>query len=570
MKFKKLTLSICFIFLMCLFLPSKHVQASTSVSDFVRTLYLNVQGREPDTAGLNFWTNRLTSKKISGADIVKEFIFSAEFTKKGLSNEQYINTLYKTVLNRSSDINGRVYWTGLLNSYHTRLNVLTQIIASPEFANTCKNYGIIQGRIILTDPMDTSPNTVSFVSRAYSSFLNRNADSNGLQYFVNSLATKNITAAQLIEILTNSDEFVKSQVSSQEYITRLYNGILLRTPDKGGYNSWLNVLMNGYSRRYLLSTFVNSSEFKDLCTKSNLTPGVISLSSLDSPSNGIIVGYTNTSLNLRTAPSMQSNIIGSIPNGSKVIIANKFFDSSNGSEFYQIKWIKNASTNPVLLEGYSSAPNIYVVTDTSNNSMLGVLSGQYESNGNPGSVSSGTGDYGGVSYGVWQFSSKLGSLSSFVLWLSSNNPGYYNSLNNARKLDGGNFGTNFNNTWKRLGKDSYHEFYELQHSYIKTKFYDVLVNNLKSTGNYETRLRSFAVRNVLWSTAVQHGPSGAYNIINKFKNTTNISQFITSTYTERSRVDIYFPSSPTLHNSLINRFNSEKTDALKIYNYELQ
>jgi len=570
LKFKKIALSICFALLVSTFLPAKPVQASTSVSDFVRTIYLNVQNREPDTVGLNYWTNRLKLKKTSGADIVKEFILSAEFTKKGLSNEQYINTIYKTVLNRSPDLNGNLHWTGLLNSYYTRLNILSQIISSTEFATTCKSYGILQGQIILTDPMDIHPKIAEFVDKSYSAILNRKSDYTGLKYHVTLLAAKKITASQLIEMLTNSDEYIKSQISSNEYITRLYKGTLLREPDKQGFNVWLNFLMNGYSRRFLLNNFVNSPEFKNLCAKSNLAQGTIALSSLDYPYNGVIVGYTNTILSLRSAPSTSSKVIASIPNGSKVIISNRFFDTTSHSEFYQIKWIKNPNNTPVLMDGYSSAPYIHVITDTVNNSMLGVLSGQYESNGNPGSVSSGVGDSGGVSYGVWQLSSKVGSLSSFMLWLSSEDPSYFSSLDNARKLDGGTYGTNFNTIWKTFGLNDYREFYELQHKYIKSKYYDVLVNNLMSTGNYEPRLRSFAVRNVLWSTAVHHGASGAYNIISKFKSVTDINQFISSIYAERSKVDIYFSSSPTLHASLINRFIREKADALKVYNYEVK
>lgn len=570
MKFKKFALSICFIVLISSFSPSKSVHASTSISDFVTSLYINIQGRSPDTAGLTYWTNSLSSKKITGSDIVTSFFLSPEFIQKDMSNENYVNILYVTILNRSPDLSGSLYWTNLLNSYYSRLSILAQFINSPEFATTCKNYGIVQGQIILTESIDLYPKVNEFVAKSYSSILNRSADSNGLQYYVNLLVSKKITAAQLIETFTNSDEFIKSEVSSNDYITRLYNGILLRSPDNVGFSCWLNVLMNGYSRRYILSTFVSSPEFTALCKQTNLTQGAVSLSSLDYPYNGVIVGYTSTSLNLRVSPSLKSNVIASIPNASKVIINNRFYDSEGHVEFYHIKWIQNASTSPVLLEGYSASPYIHVITDTINNSMLGALSGQYESNGDPGSVSSGIGDNGGVSYGVWQLSSKVGSLSSFMLWLSSENLTFFNTLDGARKLDGGAYGTNFNTNWKTLGKDYYHEFYELQHKYIKSKYYDVLLKYLMSTGNYESRLRSFAVRNVLWSTAVQHGSSGASNIVNKFKTVTDINQFIDKIYTERSNVDVYFSLSPTLHDSLIKRFLNEKADALKVYNYELK
>ena len=49
--------------------------------------------------------------------------------------------------------------------------------------------------------------------------------------------------------------------------------------------------------------------------------------------------------------------------------------------------------------------------------MLGDLSAQYESNGNPGCISDGYGDPGGKSYGTYQFSSNAGSLNQFVNYI---------------------------------------------------------------------------------------------------------------------------------------------------------
>ena len=60
--------------------------------------------------------------------------------------------------------------------------------------------------------------------------------------------------------------------------------------------------------------------------------------------------------------------------------------------------------------------------------MLGQLSAQYESNGDPACISSGYGDPGGKSYGTYQFSSNAGSLDAFVNWISDHYPQYANQL----------------------------------------------------------------------------------------------------------------------------------------------
>ena len=55
--------------------------------------------------------------------------------------------------------------------------------------------------------------------------------------------------------------------------------------------------------------------------------------------------------------------------------------------------------------------------------MLGDLSSRYESSGDPGTVSSGYGDPGGKSYGLYQFSSNAGTLDEYIQWLQDN--GYW-------------------------------------------------------------------------------------------------------------------------------------------------
>lgn len=50
---------------------------------------------------------------------------------------------------------------------------------------------------------------------------------------------------------------------------------------------------------------------------------------------------------------------------------------------------------------------------------IAVLTRKYESNGDPAYISSGVGDVGGVSYGLYQFASKLGIVDAFVDWLKN-------------------------------------------------------------------------------------------------------------------------------------------------------
>ena len=77
---------------------------------------------------------------------------------------------------------------------------------------------------------------------------------------------------------------------------------------------------------------------------------------------------------------------------------------------------------------------------------IGVISAKYEAGGwNPGRVSSGNGDHGGVSYGMPQFSTTQGSAQSFVNWLKQKNPEIGNAFGNYSPGT-----TEFTNVWKNV------------------------------------------------------------------------------------------------------------------------
>ena len=66
---------------------------------------------------------------------------------------------------------------------------------------------------------------------------------------------------------------------------------------------------------------------------------------------------------------------------------------------------------------------------------LGKLSAAYESNGDPAIVSTGEGDFGGISYGAYQLASNCGSVDAFLGWGLRQEDGFYKdfSLSNFRE-----------------------------------------------------------------------------------------------------------------------------------------
>lgn len=196
---------------------------------------------------------------------------------------------------------------------------------------------------------------------------------------------------------------------------------------------------------------------------------------------------------------------------------------------------------------------------------LGELSAKYESNGDPGTISTGVGDIGGKSYGAWQLASNMGSVDKFISFLKTKNAYYYNELSTAKQLDGNKFGTNFDNAWKNIAKNDRDGFLELQRQYIKMTYYDVSAASLLKNYNFNIEEHSWALKNVLWSTSVQHGASGAVNIFKTVGLDRSERDLIIAIYDERSKVDKYFySSSKEVQAAVKKRFENEKNDALKM------
>lgn len=236
-------------------------------------------------------------------------------------------------------------------------------------------------------------------------------------------------------------------------------------------------------------------------------------------------------------------------NGDKI---NIYAINRNGGARVSIQQVRQIGTGDGLQSKYPV-------------NKLGELSAKYESNGKPGTISTGAGDIGGKSYGAWQLASNMGSVDKFINFLKTKNALYYKELSSAKIADGNKFGTNFDITWRCIADSDETGFLELQRIYIKANYYDVSAEMLMKRYNFDINQHSWALQNVLWSTSVQHGASGAVNIFKTVGLDRSERDLIIAIYDERSKVDKYFySSSDAVKEAVKNRFRNEKNDALNM------
>ena len=99
-------------------------------------LYNAAFARFPDADGLKYWIDEFSSGRNTRRVVAQSFLGSAEFTEKygsNVSDETYVNNLYKNVLGRDADNEGLNYWVGNLSSgLETRYETLLGFAESVE------------------------------------------------------------------------------------------------------------------------------------------------------------------------------------------------------------------------------------------------------------------------------------------------------------------------------------------------------------------------------------------------------------------------------------------------------
>ena len=137
-------------------------------------MYDSAFGRAPDSAGQNGWTTAL-QKGLSVADMASGFAASPEFvaTYGPLNNQQFVEQLYRNVLDREGEAAGVADWTNALNTNTmSRGQVLAGFSESTEHVQ--KLAPAVSAGIFDVNE------TAASVARLYDAAFNRLPDGGGL------------------------------------------------------------------------------------------------------------------------------------------------------------------------------------------------------------------------------------------------------------------------------------------------------------------------------------------------------------------------------------------------------
>ena len=247
--------------------PSSTDEQELSFEDFVERLYVVALGRDSEPEGKAYWCEHVGNGELNGAQCANEFLFSAEFINRKLSDEDFLKVLYKTFFDRdaANDPDGFNYWLNALKT-EGRDTVISGFINSPEWCNVCALYGVRSGAEWAKATI-ASKNATAFATRLYTECLGREPEEDGLAYWSLGLTNQEFSGTQAAMQFFYSAEFLDAKHNDDEYVNRLYKTFMGREPDEDGKAYWLSILKDGTSRDDVFMSFSACPEFDDICKK---------------------------------------------------------------------------------------------------------------------------------------------------------------------------------------------------------------------------------------------------------------------------------------------------------------
>lgn len=253
--------------------------SNAQVRAFVERLYSKVLGRNGDSSGIETWTNALVNHTSNGVHAGYGFVFGIECMSRNLTNEDFLEMLYNTFMNRASDAAGKAAWMTYLNAGVEREKVFEGFIQSAEFNGICNTYGIEVGNCndidalyeVINHYRNQNVNITSFVSRCYTKALGRNYDSSGIEAWCEGIIKGSFTPKDTARHFIISEEFEGKNLNNEEYLKVLYRTFMGREADASGMSAWMNYLNNGtMTREQVLDAFADSKEFAGIIESFNL------------------------------------------------------------------------------------------------------------------------------------------------------------------------------------------------------------------------------------------------------------------------------------------------------------
>ncbi|MBO7450789.1 MAG: DUF4214 domain-containing protein [Clostridiales bacterium] len=127
--------------------PSVSIKPNALTYGLVERMYTTAMKREYDSEGREFWASKLANYEMTGEEVGMKFFLSEEMENYKLSDSEYVERLYLTFMDRSSDAEGKAFWLDQLAHGFSREYVVSGFTRSPEFVERCLEARIMPYRL---------------------------------------------------------------------------------------------------------------------------------------------------------------------------------------------------------------------------------------------------------------------------------------------------------------------------------------------------------------------------------------------------------------------------------------
>jgi hypothetical protein len=244
------------------------VMAASDPAAQVYRLYGAALGRTPEMDGLKAWMGGIAGG-VTLDRMAEDFNGSPEFQQRygNPDNPGYVKLLYNNVLGRDPEPSGLQHWLGELAGGMSRATMLASFSESNE--NLVRTAPAVEKGIWVRDENSAT------IARLYDTTLDRLPELDGLKAWRGGL-DGGLTIKQVANGFITSPEFREKygSLDDVQFVTQLYRNVLNREPEQSGLNAWVDGLRGGLDRTDVVVEISESPEHRSI-TAAKIDDGIL-------------------------------------------------------------------------------------------------------------------------------------------------------------------------------------------------------------------------------------------------------------------------------------------------------
>jgi hypothetical protein len=241
-----------------------------TASFFVRQQYLDFLNREPDTSGLNFWTNEITScganaqcTEVKRINVSAAFFLSIEFQNTGYLAYLTHRTAFGPTAAGSPV---PVLYTNFMRDVQALQNGYAFGAPGAEPILEANKVGYFNEFVTRPEFVSKYPSTLTNQQYVDALLTSANLATTGSfrDNLISGLNGGTMTRATVLRVTADSTT-IRSRELNNAFVTMEYFGYMRRNPDTVGFNFWLQKL-NDFGGNYIaaemVKAFIVSTEYR--------------------------------------------------------------------------------------------------------------------------------------------------------------------------------------------------------------------------------------------------------------------------------------------------------------------